>query len=63
MFFRPSFQESHLFVNFDVIVRRKVWKLEEDSKIQMEILFLLPGREQPFIAPTNFNPTKYNFLY
>ena len=37
--FSSSLQESHLFVNFDVIVRHKVWKLHETLRITMGMSF------------------------
>ena len=56
--FSSSLQESHLFVNFDVIVRHKVWKLHETLRITMGMSFLLPVFSSAFTISVEFYPLR-----
>lgn len=57
--FSSSLQESHLFVNFDAIVRHEVWKLHGTLKFTMGMSFLLPDfSSNAFTISVEFYPIR-----
>ena len=47
-------------MNFDVIIRRKIWKLEGDTKIKMGMLFSIPGIINNLLV--NFDVTQIRYI-